>query len=89
MLGIGCPFCCSRDLVGKHVDNHQRMRFRILELARHLFCRVKRVDVYQNTAGLEDTKGGNWKRQAIRHLQCHAVALRKSCHLPEIDRKGV
>ena len=83
------PLGGCRNLVGEHVHDDQRMRFRIRELLGHFLGRIERVHVYKDTARLEDAEGGNREGKAIRHLQRDPVALPKTGDFAQVDREGV
>ena len=51
-VGDRMPLGGRRYLVGKHVHDHQRMRFGIGELLGHLVRRIKRVDVHKDATRL-------------------------------------
>mmetsp|Transcript_23826 Transcript_23826/g.43018 ORF Transcript_23826/g.43018 Transcript_23826/m.43018 type:complete len:941 (+) Transcript_23826:2674-5496(+) len=88
-IGDRVTLGCGGGLVGKHIDDDQRMRFGILELLGHLVSGIKRIDVDEGTARLEHTKGDNGKAEAIGHLHCHPVAHIQARNLAQIRGKSI
>ena len=79
----------GRQLVGKHVNDHQGLCTRVLELVHHFFFGVQRVGVDQHTAGFEYTKSHHRVSQAVGQLHCYAVAGLEAKHTAQIASKRV
>ena len=79
----------SGQLVGKHIDDHQRLRTRILELVHHFFFGVERVGVDQHTTGLEHAKRHHRVGQTVGQLNRNPVTRLQAQHAAQVAGKCV
>ena len=79
----------SGQFFGEHVDGDDRFRPCVREHMRHLGGGVERVDIDEDAAGLEDSKGDDRIGEAVRRLDRDARSGLKAKATAQIGGEGV